>query len=307
MKRRDTLFVVLILSIVIIASISACSEPVAPAIFDVTSLTVKPNEVTIGDTSNVTAKISNSGGGVGIYNAVLTVDGSKVNTKALTIAPGATETVTFSLSKSKAGTYKITVGNRVANLTVNPKLSSQPIGIKYDDGLANDYLTVDKPSTGYLVSFDPPSNPFTINSVSVFGFIYGGHGFMINDIDLQIWDKDKEPVYSTKIDKDEFPLLSYIPSNLEKQGAWANVPIPDIEVNGSFYIHIYTGITTGQGFRMGTDDQLNSIHSDITVRSNEGKDDISPKWNYPIARWYGDKSRVNWMVRVSGLGWITEE
>ncbi|MBN1374527.1 MAG: hypothetical protein JXA01_00070 [Dehalococcoidia bacterium] len=296
-----------IFSIAIIALVNACSEPAAPAILDVTSLTIKPSEVTIGDTFNVTAQITNSGSGTGIYNAVLTIDGSKVNTKALSIAPGAIETVIFSLSKNKAGTYKIAIGDRVASLTVNPKLSAQPTELKYDDGFATDYLTVDKPCTGYLVSFDPPSNPFTINSASIFGLIYGGHGFLINDIDLHILDKDMKTIYSTKIDKDEFPLLAYMPSNIEKQGAWASVHIPDIKVNGRFFVQVYTGTTTGQGFRMGVDDQLNSTHSDITIRDSAGADSISTDWNYPIARWFGDKSRVNWMIRVSGFDWITEE
>jgi hypothetical protein len=214
--------------------------------------------------------------------------------------------VTFSLSENKAGSYKIAVGDSSSILTVNPKKVSKPTELKYDDGQANDYLGVDKPCTGYLVEFVPPSIPFTIDTVRIFGLFYGGHGFIINDLDVQIWDKDKKVIYSTTADKSAFPLLAYIPSDIEKQGDWADVHIPDIKVDGSFYIHVYTGVTTGQGFRMGADDKLNT-HSDVTIRDTGGTDNFAPTWPYSKARWFGDKSRVNWMVRVSGTEWITEQ
>ena len=137
----------------------------------------------------------------------------------MSLSPGSTDTVTFALSEDKAGTYKIAVGDSSTILTVNPKMVSKPVEIKYDDGQANDYLGVDKPCTGYLISFEPPSIPFTIDTVRIFGLIYGGHGFIIKDIEVQIWDKDKKVVSSTMVDKGAFPLLAYIPTDIEKQGA----------------------------------------------------------------------------------------
>ena len=282
-RYRKTALILMLLTITGISSLSACSSVSAPsAQFDVTSLTIKPTQITIGETTSITAQIANSGGGVGIYSAVLTVDGTKADSKTVSLSPGSTETVTFSLSENKAGSYKIAVGDSSSILTVNPKKVSKPTELKYDDGQANDYLGVDKPCTGYVVEFVPPSIPFTIDTVRIFGLFYGGHGFIINDIDVQIWDKDKKVIYSTTAD------------------------IPDIKVDGNFYVHVYTGVTTGQGFRMGADDKMNT-HSDVTIRDAGGRDNLAPTWPYSKARWFGDKSRVNWMVRVSGTEWITEQ
>lgn len=304
--KKRTLISVLI-ALTGTSALAACSASAPPAQFDVTSLTIKPKQVMIGETVTITALVENSGGSVGMYNAVLTVDGSKTNSKAVSLAPGSTETVTFSLSQDKAGTYNIAVGDSSSILTVNPKMVSTPTELKYDDGNANDFLGIDKPCTGYAVDFVPPSIPFTINSVRIYGLIYGGHGFIINDIGVQIWNKDKKVIYSTTIDKDAYPLLAYLPADIEKQGGWADIHIPDVEVNSNFYIHVYTGTTTGQGFRMGTDDSVPNSHSDVTIRDTGGVDNLASVWPYPRGRWFSDKKRVNWMVRVSGTSWITEQ
>ena len=307
MRYKNITLILILLTITGLSSLAACSASAPPPQFDVTSLTIKPKQVMIGETAFITSEIANSGGSAGIYNAVLTVDGSKVESKAVSLAQGSTETVTFSLSKDKAGTYKIAVGDSSSSFTVNPKMVSEPIELKYDDGQANDYLGVDKPCTGYLIDFVPPSIPFTINTVRIFGLIYGGHGFIINDIDMQIWDKDKKVIYKTTVDKGSYPLLAYLPSDIEKQGGWADIHIPDVKVEGNFYIHVYTGTSTGQGFRMGADDNGQNTHSDVTVRDTGGVDNLASSWPYPKSRWFGDKSRVNWMVRVSGTAWITEQ
>ena len=307
MRYKKTTLTLILLAIAGISALAACSASAPPAQFDVTSLTIKPKQVLIGETVTITALIANSGGSAGIYNAVMTVDESRVDSKAVSLAPGSTETVTFSLAKDKAGTYKIMVGDSSTSLTVNPKMALKPTELKYDDGNANDYLVVDKPCTGYLVDFVPPSIPFTISTVQVYGLIYGGHGFIINDIIVQIWDKNKTVVYSTTVDRKAYPLLAYLPADIEKQGGWAKIDIPDVKVDGNFYIHMYTGTTTGQGFRMGADESVLNTHSDVTVRDPEGVDNLASTWPYPKSRWYGDKSRVNWMVRVSGTSWITEQ
>ena len=57
---------------------------------------------------------------------------------------------------------------------------------------------------------------------------------------------------------------------------------------------------------MGADDKMNNTHSDLTIRDNGG-DSIATIWPYASSKWFGDKSRVNWMVRVSGTAWITGE
>jgi len=71
-----------------------------------------------GDTATLRAEVTNISDGQGIYNATLLVDRMEAKTKSVALAPGATETVTFSLVKDKAGYYEIAVGNRSITLAV---------------------------------------------------------------------------------------------------------------------------------------------------------------------------------------------
>ncbi|MCX5993162.1 MAG: hypothetical protein NT177_02970, partial [Chloroflexi bacterium] len=87
----------------------------------------------------------------------------------------------------------------------------------------------------------------------------------------------------------------------------ADIDIPDVEVEGNFYIHIYTGIPAGQGFRMGAAGNVVNTHSDVTVRGDNGADIFPPGWPYSNAPWFGDKTRVSWMVRVLGNAMVPQE
>jgi len=227
------------------------------------------------------------------------MDGDKVGSKLITLDPGYTKSVVFSFLVDKAGTHKISVGEMSGTLTVLSKLVLKPVEIAYDNGIAKDYLALVKPSTGYTVRFDSPSKPFIINKISIFALVYGSPGYHVVNSDLQIWDADQKVLYSTPFSGDQFPLRTRLGSNIDSTGAWVDFDVPDVEVKGDFYVNIYTGIPTGQGFRMGAVDMPNT-HSDTSIRDNNGIDYPALEWPYMPTYWYGDKSRVNWMIRVSG-------
>jgi len=294
----------LLLVTAIIVPIS-CTSPASLAQFEITSLDVKPTELTVGETARISAQVTNIGAAAGFYSANLSVDGKKVDTKTVDIEPGYTKTVTFSLSKDEAGSYKIGIGGESTTLTVKSKLMAKQVEIAYDDGFAKDCLSLVKPCTGYSVSFVSPPDPFTITKVRVFGLVYGSPGFHIPDSELQIRDKDQNIIYTTSFPGDKFPLRTRLGSNIDSTGGWADIDIPDVKVEGDFYIHIYTGSPTGQGFRMGAMDLMNT-HSDVTIRGDNGVDSLSPNWPYMPVYWYGDKNRVNWMVRVIGNAMVPQ-
>jgi hypothetical protein len=223
------------------------------------------------------------------------------------VEPGSTRTVTFSLSKDEAGVYEIGIGARSATLTVKSKRVAMQVELKYDDGVAKDCLSLVKPCTGYSVGFVSPPDPFSISKVRVFGLVYGSPGFDIGNSDLQICDKDNKVLYTTAFSGDKFPLRRRLGDNIDSTGAWADIDIPDVKVEGNFYIHIYTGIPSGQGFRMGAASNVINTRSDVTVRGDDGVDNLAPKWPYSVAPWFGDKSRVNWMVRVTGNAMVPQE
>lgn len=90
----------------------------SPPEFEVISLKIVPPEVTAGETATIRAEVANHGGSEGRYDAVLAIDRAEVETKSLSLAPGATETVTFSLVKDETGYYEIAIGNRSITLAV---------------------------------------------------------------------------------------------------------------------------------------------------------------------------------------------
>ncbi len=120
MKRRFLASVLLLLTVLLVPP--ACKAPAAPAQFEVTSFNISPPEMTAGETVTIIAQVKNIGDSEGVYTAILTVDGAQVGMKDVTVAAGATETVTFSLVKDKAGTCKIAIGESSSSLTVKPKL-----------------------------------------------------------------------------------------------------------------------------------------------------------------------------------------
>jgi len=295
------------LAVITITVPIACRSSAPSAQFEITSLDIKPTEVTVGETASISAQVTNIGRAVGVYSATLSVDGKKIDTKDIIVDPGSTQTVTFSLSKDKASTYEIGIGEGRATFTVKSKLVAKQVELEYDDGLAKDCLSLVKPCTGYLVGFVSPPDPFTISKVRVFGLVYGSPGFHIGDSDLQIWDKDKKVLYATSFPGEKFPLRTRMGANIDSTGAWADIEIPDVKVEGSFYVHIYTGSPTGQGFRIGSEENVINTHSDVTVRGDNNVDNLAPNWPYAAVYWYGDKSRVNWMVRVVGNAMVPQE
>jgi hypothetical protein len=306
MSKKRISVATLLLAVIAITASAACQSSTPPAKFEINSLNVKPSEVDIGEKAVISAQVTNTGGAGGIYGVGLYVDGKRIDTKDVSLDPGFSQTVNFSLSKAAAGTYEIGVGKSTATLTVKSKLVAQQVELEYDGGVAKDYLSLVKPATGYLVGFESPPDPFTISKVRVFGLIYGSPGYHVLDSDLEIWDKDQKVLYTTSFTGDQFPLRTRLGDNIDSRGAWADIEIPDVKVEGNFYIHIYTGVPTGQGFRMGAGSATINNHSDVTVRDANSIDTIALKWPYMPVYWYGDQSRVNWMVRVIGNAMVSQ-
>ena len=267
------IMVVMATATVMLQASAACGTSVSGPQFEITSLNIKPAQIAAGQTAIVTARVTNAGKTEGVYDAILTVDDLQADTQQIDVVPGATETITFSLRTDTAGDHKVAVGEANYILTEEPKLVAREVELKYDDGNAKDYLSVDKPCTGYVSSFAPPSVPFIVKTVRIYGLVYGGPEFLVEPVEVQIWDGDKKTIYKGRVSGKRFPLLAYLLSDIENKGAWVDVNIPDVTVSGNFYINIYTGTTTGQGFRMGSEDNVVNTHSDVTIRDETQRHD----------------------------------
>lgn len=284
--------------VILIALLVACGAPSEKpptkqqtgAIFEVVSLDVKPSEILVGEEATVTAKIANLGKAQGTYTAILTVNGVEVDRKEMTIPPEGTQTVTFKLTKDAGGTYTIEIGGLSQNLVVK-KMVAKDVELKYDDGIARDYASA-SPGGGYLIDFTTPTAPFALKKVRISGLIAGEPA--AENFEVEIWDKDRKAIYNAKYPVTKFPV---------GRVAWVEVEIPNVEVSGKFYVHIYTGTGRMQGIHVGADDSVTNEHSTVTIRSG-GSTLESTSWGYP--GWLADKSKVNWMIRVVGTSMVPE-
>ena len=177
-----------------------------------------------------------------------------------------------------------------------PVLEEEEIELKYDDGVTMAYISVIPPIvTGYLVDFTPRHTPFTIRKVLMCGRLYGT-GWEDKSFEVEIWDKDYNVLHSAT-----YPVTKF-----SESPTWLEVEIPDIQVTDKFYVHVYTGTGIGEGIHMGADDSVTNEHSNVTIREGDTDKQLD-SWPYLPSVWFGDKSKVNWMIRVVGTTEVSSD
>jgi PGF-pre-PGF domain-containing protein len=99
----------------------------APAAFTASNLTITPAEVDIGEEVTISVLVTNTGDLSGSYEVILKIDGVAVATKAVTLAGGASETITFTTAQDIAGTYSVTVDGLSGTFGVKAVVPPKPI------------------------------------------------------------------------------------------------------------------------------------------------------------------------------------
>jgi len=238
MKLRKLL---LILAIGVIL-LGACStSPPQLSEIEVVSLDIVPPEVIAGETVSITAEVRNAGTSQGTYTAVLTVDGVEAETKEIAVAAGAAETITFSLVKDQAGSYEVGIGGLFSTLTVKEKPVLKEVELKYDNGMV-DKTRLAGPDGGYLVHFLPPSIPFAVKKVKIYGVLFGT-GWEESDFEVQVWDKNRKALWSGNYPFTLFPTagIRYGEWGLWRNKiGWVELEVPDVKVTDEFYLHVWT-------------------------------------------------------------------
>ncbi len=98
------------------------SEPEVPvAVFRISELDISHSEVDIGQTVTISVLVTNSGNLEGTYQVTLEIDNKVVETRDVTLAGGASDMVTFTISKDIAGTYSVDVNGLTDSFTVKEK------------------------------------------------------------------------------------------------------------------------------------------------------------------------------------------
>jgi uncharacterized repeat protein (TIGR02543 family) len=102
-------------------SVAAPVPPLQPASFTVSSLTISPLEVDIGEAVSVSVLVTNSGEVEGSYYVVMSVNGTVAGTTVMTMA-GGSQTVSFSTTGGEAGIYSVEVNGLEGSFTVRETL-----------------------------------------------------------------------------------------------------------------------------------------------------------------------------------------
>ena len=94
------------------------APPVEPANLSVSSVTISPQQVKPGEEVTISINVANTGGETGNYSAVLYINGVVEGSQSVSVAPGMTENVVFTVSKSQAGVYDVLIAEQSGQFEV---------------------------------------------------------------------------------------------------------------------------------------------------------------------------------------------
>ena len=106
--------------------ITSEAQPVKPAEFQVTDLTVNPSSVLSDEVVAVSVMVTNIGEATGDYTVTLRIEGVTRGTRAVSLAGQATEVVEFEITESNSGTHNVEVGNMFESFIVESLASASP-------------------------------------------------------------------------------------------------------------------------------------------------------------------------------------
>jgi len=106
-------------------AIMAVTTP-TPAKFTITTLDVTPEQVKLGEPLTITARVINVGGSEGSYTLNFTINGEVEQTRTVTLAPLASDTVIFTVTKEEPGTYIVSVDGLTKEFIVEAFIVAVP-------------------------------------------------------------------------------------------------------------------------------------------------------------------------------------
>jgi hypothetical protein len=236
------------------------APPLQPMpLFTFDPISVAPLPVVAGQPFTVTMPIGNTGTVAGAYSADLYINGAKADTQSVPVAPGASGNAVFQTSLPDPGLYTIKIGPQTVQVTVTQ--NRVPITLKLDTGqvdgcdplvgTTSDAGNVIQSPDAYMIKFTAPTGGATINALEVFGYVksstydynnsniwgpgtwvYGWDIAMLEPVNPQflvtIYDAHKTRLYISGFSRS---LFTFTP-------AWVTVTIPDLKVNGDFYVEV---------------------------------------------------------------------
>ena len=100
--------------------------PPVPAAFAISNLSISPAEVDIGGSVTISVLVTNTGNLEGACQVTLEIDNKMVETQEVTLAGGASDTVTFKISEDVASIYSVNINGLSGSFIVKPAAISEP-------------------------------------------------------------------------------------------------------------------------------------------------------------------------------------
>lgn len=117
-----------------------------PPTFELSDLKIEPSEVEAGGPVTISLEVKNTGELEGSHVLTLKINGQAVDNKAVVLAGGAAERVSFTVREGNAGTYVVEVGELSGSFVVKPALkpwyeATGTVTAVYDGDTIAVYLT----------------------------------------------------------------------------------------------------------------------------------------------------------------------
>ncbi|MFC1929046.1 CARDB domain-containing protein [Chloroflexota bacterium] len=94
-----------------------------PASFEVSSLTISPDEVDVGEKVDISVAVTNVGGSAGNYEVILNINTNIIDTKEIPLTGGTSEEVTFSTTADTPGKNIIEINGLLGSFTVKGEVT----------------------------------------------------------------------------------------------------------------------------------------------------------------------------------------
>jgi hypothetical protein len=112
--KRVAILSIIVLTTLLLAIAPGCIEPT----FELSNLTVSPQEVEVGQSTTISVDVIHTGGPEGTYLVILKIDGVQVDDQNVAVASGATQSASFTVTKEEPGSYIIAVNGLTKTLRV---------------------------------------------------------------------------------------------------------------------------------------------------------------------------------------------
>ena len=205
--------------------------------------------------------MANTGSEPGTYKADLYVDGNLIDSTVLNVAPGQSATAAFKITLNDTVMHQIKIGPQTLSVAAGERRT--PLTVKIDNGVMDGCDPVigstANPSEvlpqtdGNLIKLTAPPGGFNITGIEIVGYIKSssydfdhdpvfGPGVWLYGPDIAA-AQPVRPDFTVNIYGDHRNRLftgTYSKQLFTYSTKTVTVPVPDVRVNGDFYIELQT-------------------------------------------------------------------